>query len=179
MRDKTSSFISQISPRGVAVVRPKLASGLRDSDMLIHANAIEVKAAIASSPAPLPISTMTTEELLSRAKRSIDSCETPLREAAEDIARAYGQGATQREVALAVGKSPAWVNRLLKWRLSGYEGSAFGNKFVQGVNRSQPAPAVTGTVLTTISWADGVPVDAALKTDFELVIADTGLSKHV
>jgi hypothetical protein len=80
-------------------------------------------------------SPMTRAELLSRAKTQIESCETSLRAAAEDIARAYEQGATQREVAQGVGKSPAWVNRLLKWRSSGYEGTAFGGKFVQGVNK--------------------------------------------
>jgi len=48
--------------------------------------------------------TMTTAELLSRAKRSIESCKTSLRAAAEDIARAYEQGAKQREVAEGVGK---------------------------------------------------------------------------
>jgi hypothetical protein len=35
-------------------------------------------------------------ELLSRARRSLESSETSLRAAAEDIARAYEQGATQR-----------------------------------------------------------------------------------
>jgi len=100
---------------------------------------------------------MTNEELLSRAKRSIDSCETPLRAAAEDIARAYEQGATQRELAEGVGKSPAWVNRLLKWRSSGYEGTAFGDKFVQGVNKNasplEPAstePTSASTTLTAL-----------------------------
>ncbi|UGY25461.1 hypothetical protein HU675_0000455 [Bradyrhizobium septentrionale] len=116
--------------------------------------AIEIPAAIPSSPADLPVPTMTNEQLLSRAKQKIDSCETPLREAAEDIARASEQGATQREVALAVGKSPAWVNRLLRWRASGYEGSAFGQKSVQGVNKTEalPPPAITGTALPAISW---------------------------
>jgi hypothetical protein len=80
-------------------------------------------------------SPMTRAELLSRAKTQIESCETSLRAAAEDIARAYEQGATQREVAQGVGKSPAWVNRLLRWRSSGYEGTAFGGKFVQGLNK--------------------------------------------
>ncbi len=81
--------------------------------------------------------TMTKGELISRAKRSIESGETlrgtSFRAAAEDIARACEQGATQREVAQGVGKSPAWVNRLLKWRENGYVGAPFGDKCVQGV----------------------------------------------
>ena len=48
------------------------------------------------------------------------SGETSLRAAAEDIAAAQEQGATQRQIAEAVGKSAAWVNQLLKWRHSSY-----------------------------------------------------------
>lgn len=65
--------------------------------------------------------------LLERAKRAVASGEGHLRAAAEDIAAAQEQGATQRQIAEAVGKSAAWVNRLLKWRQSGYQdGTAFG-----------------------------------------------------
>ena len=70
---------------------------------------------------------MSVTELLSRAKQAIESGETSLRAAAEDIAAAEEQGATQREIAEAVGKSAAWVNRLLRWRQSGYQdATAFG-----------------------------------------------------
>ena len=66
-------------------------------------------------------------ELLSQAKLAIESGETSLRAAAEDIAAAQKQGATQRQIATAVGKSAAWVNRLLGWRKSGYrDDTAFG-----------------------------------------------------
>lgn len=41
------------------------------------------------------------------------------------IAAAQERGATQRQIADAVGKSPAWVNRLLKWRESGYDDTPF------------------------------------------------------
>lgn len=128
-------FTKKISLRRVGNVPLKSAFGLRKPDIPGQTNAIEIPAAIAVSPSDLSVSTMTNEELLSRAKRSIDSCEKPLREAAEDISRAYEQGATQREIADGVGKSAAWVNRLLKWRSSGYEGTAFGDKIVQGVNK--------------------------------------------
>jgi hypothetical protein len=70
---------------------------------------------------------MTVTELLSRAKQAIESGENSMRAAAEDIAAAQEQGATQRQIAEAVGKSAAWVNQLLKWRQSGYkDGTAFG-----------------------------------------------------
>jgi hypothetical protein len=70
---------------------------------------------------------ITVPELLIRAKRAIESGDTSMRAAAEDIAGAQEQGATQRQIAEAVGKSAAWVNRLLRWRRSGYQdGTAFG-----------------------------------------------------
>ena len=113
--------------------------------------------------------TLTTEELLSRAKRNIDSCERPLREAAEDIAKAREQGATQRDIALAVGKSPAWVNRLLKWRLSGYAGSAFTDRRVQGVNKKNappaPSPGAIESGAFTLTSAAGIS-GAAMSADY-------------
>jgi hypothetical protein len=64
---------------------------------------------------------LTTSELLIRAKNAIQAGEKSLRSAAEDIAAAQAKGATQREIAAAVGKSLGWVNRLLKWRSEGYK----------------------------------------------------------
>ena len=96
-------------------------------------------------------SPITTEELILRAKHNIGLGETSrivsFRAAVEDIALACDQGATQREIAEGVGKSPAWVNRLMKWREGGYVGAPFADKFVQGVNGSaapvEPAAAKT------------------------------------
>jgi hypothetical protein len=69
----------------------------------------------------------TVDELLERARQEIEVGETSLRAAAEDIAAAQAQGATQRRIASAVGKSAAWVNALLKWRRGGYQDvTAFG-----------------------------------------------------
>jgi hypothetical protein len=86
---------------------------------------------------------MTRGELISRAKHHIGigetSRNTSFRAAAEYIWRACDQGATQREVAQGVGKSAAWVNRLLKWREDGYVGAPFADKLVPGVNK-EPAP---------------------------------------
>src|SRR5450830_1474524 len=85
---------------------------------------------------------MTITELLSRAKHAIESGETSLHAAAEDIASAQEQGATQRQIAEAVGKSPAWVNRLLKWRESGYQdGTAFGPQAKASRQRAQRVQA--------------------------------------
>jgi hypothetical protein len=96
---------------------------------------------------------MTVTELLSRARSAIQSSENSLRSAAEDIASAQEQGATQRQVAQEVGKSPAWVNRLLKWRQSGYQDdTAFGPQAkasrqrvqrVQATERKKQKPATT------------------------------------
>jgi hypothetical protein len=69
----------------------------------------------------------TVTELLIRAKKAIESGHASLRDAAEAIAAAQQQGATQRRIADAVGKSPAWVNRLSQWRRGGYrDDTAFG-----------------------------------------------------
>jgi hypothetical protein len=65
-------------------------------------------------------------EHLAQAKRDIAAGEHSLRSAAEHIAAAVAAGATQMRVASAVGKSQAWVNRMLKWRTGGFdEGGPF------------------------------------------------------
>jgi hypothetical protein len=66
------------------------------------------------------------EDLLKRAKLSIEAGEDRWRQAAEDIAAASELGATQRKIAETVGKSAAWVNGLLKWRVGGYRATPFG-----------------------------------------------------
>ena len=85
---------------------------------------------------------MSVTELLSRARRAIESGEASLRAAAEDIAVAQEQGATQRQIAEAIGKSAAWVNRLLKWRESGYQDdTAFGPQAKASRQRAQRVQA--------------------------------------
>jgi hypothetical protein len=69
---------------------------------------------------------MSIAELLNRAKSNIEAGDNHMRQAAEDIAAASEQGATQRQIAEAVGKSAMWVNGLLRWRLAGYPATAFG-----------------------------------------------------
>jgi hypothetical protein len=53
------------------------------------------------------------------AKRAIETGENDLRRAAEHIAKAQEKGASQRLIALSIGKSPARVNTLLRWRSPG------------------------------------------------------------
>jgi hypothetical protein len=57
------------------------------------------------------------------------------RAAAEYLAEARKLGATQRQSAKAIGKSLAWVNRLLKWREGGCKDTPFGPQF-QGAQRA-------------------------------------------
>jgi transposase len=74
----------------------------------------------------LEIVMMTVSELLSRAKGSIESGITCWLAATEDMAAAQQQGASQREIAKAVGKTVGWVNGMLKWRQRGYQDTPFG-----------------------------------------------------
>src|SRR6516165_7441092 len=72
--------------------------------------------------------TTTKAELLNRAKAAIEAGEQSLHDAAEALGLAKeDHSATQREMAEAIGKSASWVNKLLKWRRSGYKDhSPFG-----------------------------------------------------
>jgi hypothetical protein len=83
----------------------------------------------AESAAPLGTANTTTKaELLKRAKAAIEAGEQSLQEAAEALGLAEeDHSATQQEMAEAVGMSASWVNKLLKWRRSGYKDhSPFG-----------------------------------------------------
>jgi hypothetical protein len=76
-----------------------------------------------------------------RAKHAIESGVSSLHAAAEDIAAAQKQGATQRQIAEALGKSAEWVNRLLKWRESGFQDvTAFGPQAKSSRQRRVQAP---------------------------------------
>lgn len=66
-------------------------------------------------------------EAIAFAREAIATSDRKLRLAAEYLAFAEEQGKTQREMAAGVGKSVAWVNRLLQWRRNGYqEDTPFG-----------------------------------------------------
>src|ERR1700758_4817328 len=75
-------------------------------------------------------------KLHDKARRAIESGEDKFHEAAEYLAEAQKLGATQRESAKAIKKSPAWVNALLKWRSGGYKQHC---PFPRSKRRVQPA----------------------------------------
>jgi hypothetical protein len=92
----------------------------------------------------------TIKDLLEKAKSAIESGEASLHDAAEYIASAQAHGATQRQIAEHLGKSAAWVNRLLQWREDGYRDTPFGpqskakRERVQATEQKKPKPATTG-----------------------------------
>lgn len=75
----------------------------------------------------IPGNTTTKAELFSRAKDAIAAGDQSLHDAAEALALAREDfKSSQREIADAVGKSVAWVNRLLQWKKQGFVGTPFG-----------------------------------------------------
>jgi hypothetical protein len=109
----------------------------------------ETSAALGDSTSQATDNDLTTEELIARAKQHIGVGETSrnasFRAAAYDMALAHAQGAKQRDIAKGVGKSVAWVNRLLKWQETGYVGAPFADKVVQGVNKDDSPPEAAPT----------------------------------
>jgi hypothetical protein len=80
--------------------------------------------------------TAAVETLLSDAKKEIvaadqimakadENANRHYRAAAEYIAKAQENLASQREIAKAIGKCASWVNQLLSWRDKGFNGSPF------------------------------------------------------
>jgi len=69
----------------------------------------------------------TADEAIASAAEVIKTSDRTLRLAADYLAFAEEKGATQRKMAEGIGKSAAWVNRLLQWRRDGYsENTPFG-----------------------------------------------------
>src|SRR4051812_23233821 len=69
----------------------------------------------------------TKSDLFSRAKDAIETGDQSLQHAAQALTLAQEDfEASQREMADAIGKSVAWVNRLLTWKKEGCVGSPFG-----------------------------------------------------
>lgn len=64
--------------------------------------------------------------LHTKARRAVEAGEHQFKKAAECLAAAKKLGATQRQSAKAIGKSPAWVNTLLQWQASGFKDTPFG-----------------------------------------------------
>ena len=83
---------------------------------------------------PSVIKAASKTELLSRAKAAIEAGRQSFHDAAEALAVAQElHGASQAEMARAVGKSEAWVSLLLQWRRSNYKDeSPFGPRTKAG-----------------------------------------------
>jgi DNA-binding CsgD family transcriptional regulator len=69
------------------------------------------------------MTTITT--LLDKARRAISASDASLHQAADHIAAARAQGASQARIARHLGRSPAWVSILLRWRRDGFKGAPF------------------------------------------------------
>ncbi|MGH7174899.1 MAG: hypothetical protein ACREGR_00885 [Minisyncoccia bacterium] len=91
--------------------------------------------------------TATIDKLHSKAKRAVASGEACFREAADHLAEARKLGATMRQSAKAIGKSPSWVNRLLLWRDGGFKNSPFGPQ--AKAKRARSAARVQSPAQTT------------------------------
>jgi hypothetical protein len=105
---------------------------------------------------------MTVSDLLSRAKRAIASGEASLHAAAEDIAGAQEQGATQRHIAEAIGKSAAWVNRLLQWRRDGcHSDTPFGPESKAARQRAKRVQATEQKTQQSATTGEAVEAAAA------------------
>jgi hypothetical protein len=94
----------------------------------------------------------TIDQLHRKAKAAITAGEARFREAADYLGEARKLGATQRQSAKAIGKSPAWVNRLLRWRDGGCKNTPFGPQSkaqrarVQAVKQKPRLPTTTEQV---------------------------------
>jgi hypothetical protein len=66
------------------------------------------------------VSDAVSNKAITRAAKAIASSDRNLKLAAEYLAFAEADGKTQRQMAKGVGKSAAWVNRLLRWHREGY-----------------------------------------------------------
>ena len=124
-----------------AMVEATMAPVEMASDIPVKGHSIELEpgklgvgpAKTSGAMPPTPVAATVTRrttkaELLTRARAAIEAGESSVRDAAEALALAQKDfNATQREMAEAVGRSASWVNRLLKWRRSGFkEHSPFG-----------------------------------------------------
>jgi hypothetical protein len=95
--------------------------------------------------------TLTIPELLAAAKDEIEAGESSLHDAAEHVAAAMALGATQTEVAAAVGRSQGWVNRLLKWQRSGFhKGGPFGADNAKKRNNISQTNKTRGQAITEL-----------------------------
>ena len=69
----------------------------------------------------VPLCATTKAEVLGWVKAAIEAGEPSLVIVGRLACAQEDFGASQREIGRAVGRSVSWVNRLLKWRQSGYK----------------------------------------------------------
>jgi hypothetical protein len=126
------------------------------------------------------INTTTKADLLSRAKDAIEAGDQSLREAADALALAREDfKASQREIAEAVGKSAAWVNRLMRWRREGCPGTPFGPGSKAGRERrkcvqstEQRAPRNGDTDSPETSTENGKTENAGQSPEGDVALTD-------
>ena len=90
--------------------------------------------------------------LLELARREVALGDKQFRHAAEHMGSAEDKGASQRQIAAAVGKSVGWVNRILQWRRSGYrDDTPFGPESRASRARARVQPAERGKTKSSSS----------------------------
>ena len=125
------------------------------SESILSEEKLNKSAPATETAASGAVNTTTKAELFSRAKTAIGAGESSLREAAEALALAQEDfNATQREIAAAVGKSLAWVNRLLQWQREGCQGTPFGPGSKAGRERRKRVQATEQRASRTVDEDD-------------------------
>jgi hypothetical protein len=114
--------------------------------------------------------TESISRLHDKARQAIKSGEGSLRDAAEFLAAAQRVGATQRQSARAIGKSPMWVNGLLRWKKDGYKDHC---PFPRAKRRVQPVVQRTSRAPTSAEVAQA----QAAKADAERAKAEAQKAK--
>lgn len=131
------------------------------------------------------------DQLHAKAKRAIASGEASFREAADYLSEARQLGAAQRQSAKAIGKSPAWVNRLLRWHDGGCKNTPFGPQSkaqrarVQATKQKPRLPTTTEQVAKweaqkaraeAVALMFGAPISNGLRA--QLIAALEKLASH-
>jgi hypothetical protein len=165
IRDPAAFLAYQVQLEAKAAA--KLGSSVKIGDIPVQSKSagrgavtFESSAATTSAASPPPRPAVLTTawgatkaEVLSRAKATIEAGES-LHDTAERLAFAQQHfHASQREIGRAVGRSGGWVNRLLKWRRSGYkQSSPFGPTTRSGraAHRQHGSSNNIGAALTSV-----------------------------
>jgi hypothetical protein len=126
---------------------------------------------------------MTKAKHLQLAKRDIAQGTAAFKSAANHIFAAIEAGATQTEVARAVGKSQPWVNRLLRWRKRDFVGdSPFADDHARAIisraNKRDAAIEKYPTILT-VTKAQHTPPSYIVQRDKPLLDYEPHASKVV